>query len=596
MFPRKSDDTRACKQHPSLLQQQQPQLAHSASNNLRNDITREPERARHVQPSAAAVRAALAVGGSAADTTAVASHNNNGRMRRPPGLPAACSSSNSSNNNIANHKNRASIVNLDKNRIRQTRRLLPRPLSLPSGFNLMRQLGKLADVAEGNAAPDVISADQSADMPATVDIALIKQLEDDIYNRKENGLPNKSQCRNGGASGDCPHCSAAFVPNQVVERRTIQTNVTRDSVANQAIMLLDAWQMEPLLMKYAKPTLAETSTGTAAEIAPTEGTRSIIIIDNSSYYPTVMKYDIRTQPRRLEEQTIVGSKKEPAKLVDAPPKTHSSNLFQRCLGRPTDGSASDNEPNEGDDDHERINVHASPPPMPPSQRKLSKFKRFVLQRRSLNLNATCVEPSPASMQRTNAPPTSTRESPPSPIPPVATCNDDGGVTGSTGRSDSTADLSQLKSDKHATVMTTTTPMTTTEHQSHSRHRWLHTAVPTKNTTTDTLSSYGRQWRSDDDIYSSIVVSDAGDASRPARNGEHPDLRELERMQRQLDQLSADLDEKRRQLQLQQLDEPRTAAIKKRSPSMLMLFGQAAQKRHSIGSPTDVVKTWVYRRR
>lgn len=564
MFPRKSDDTlAAAKQQPQIT----PQL-HHIHDHHRNDITREPERARHVQPSAAAAKA-NAVGVYAADKTAATStsHHNNGRMRRPPGLPASCSSSSNSSsaNSNNNHKNRASIVNLDKNRIRQTRRLLPRPLSLPSGFNLMRPFSKqLAEVAEVTAAPpDIVSAEQSPDTATTVDIALIKQLEDDIYNRKANVLPKKSQCRNGGPSGDCPHCSAAFVPNQVLEQRTIHT---RDSVANQAIMLLDAWQMEPLLMKYAKP--PKTEAATPAAVPPTQGTRSIIIIDNSSFYPTVMKYDIKTQPSRLEDKPIVGPKQEFVRPVDAPAKTNNSNLFQRCLGRPTSDSASDNEHSDGDNDPNRIIANAQPPllPLPPTQRKLSKFKRFVLQRRSLNLHSTCTEPTSAAQ--------------PSPIPPVVTYNGDAGTGSLGGLGDSTADRSQLKSDKHAMVTTTG------EHQS---RRWLHAAEPSKNTATgSTLASYGRQWRSDDDIYSTIVVNDSA--------VEHPDLRELERMQHQLDQLSADLAEKRRQLQLEQRDEPRAAAIKKRSPSMLMLFGQAAPKRHSIGSPTDVVKTWVYRRR
>lgn len=125
-----------------------------------------------------------------------------------------------------------------------------------------------------------------------------------------------------------------------------------------------------------------------------------------------------------------------------------------------------------------------------------------------------------------------------------------------------------------------------------------------------LSNFSRQWHSDDDIYSTLIVGDKMKTNPkmqqqtlpPLPQQPHPDLLELERMQRQLDQLSADLDAKRRELRLERTAsaESRTAPaalMKKRTPSMLQLLGQAAQqKRHSIGSPTDVVKTWVYRRR
>lgn len=515
-------------------------------------------------------------------------------VRRPPGLPSAC--------NLSNNKLRASnIVNLDKNRIRQTRpRLLARPLSLPNGFNLMRQFSKLSDVAQVQvtaaslqpAAPPKVNQDAVA--PPTVNIALIKQLEDDIYDRKQILQRGTETCRNGGLSGDCPHCRVrmpsdanAFVSIPVSERRSFRdSSATRDSVAIQAIMLLDAWQMEPLLMKYAKTTTElgqeTTEADPANAITAPESTRSIIIINNSSFNPTVMKYDIRTQ------QPLSCATKKPAtqKSGTEPTKSHTtSNVFQRCLG----GNASDS---DADDEHDiPISVsiggigadcvtsdRSSAAEMLPTQRKQSKFKRFVLQRRSLNLTSSAAgrsdaaEPTTYASPRPNAVNALQSPSSSSSSPPVASRNDDGRISddinGSAVRASETSQLNSYQSAGRC-------------------------LLPTINA--DTFSSWnGRKWRSDDDIYSTL-----GGTSGSRLAADNADLLELDRMQHQLNLLSADLADRRRQLQLEQrgilVATAAVEPVKKRSPSMLQLFGHA-QKRHSIGSPTDVVKTWVYRRR
>lgn len=110
--------------------------------------------------------------------------------RKPPILPNRCSA----------------VINLDKNRINAKRhrhrtKLLPRPISLPSSFNLLRNFRPASD---------------SGAATETIDIALIKQLEDEIYrSRDEVRRPNKIHNANGTCA-NCQRC-VATEPTQFVQ-------------------------------------------------------------------------------------------------------------------------------------------------------------------------------------------------------------------------------------------------------------------------------------------------------------------------------------------------------------------------------------------
>lgn len=406
---------------------------------------------------------------------------------------------------------RASVINLDKNRIRHARRILPRPLSLPNGFKLMRQLG-ISNVIDG---PKVINAS------ATVDLAVIKQLEDDIYNRKRGDSPSSENlrkiCRIGAK---CTKCNAECVP--------VSIGACRLSVASQAIMLLDAWQHDPLLRKYSGPAHVPD------ELPHTPPAHTLRSNQNLAQpHPC-------TEPDQKQLLSIDDVKRRPISLSS---KRHSKSVFQRCIS-----SGSGTTTDEEDDFHLAIRSPPPPPSHPEeaSSRKLSKFRRFVLHRRSLNLS------------RPNA--------------------------------------TRISNNNHSE----TEPVMTNQPNQPD-------ALPIAVRPNQFVGSLRpRQWRSDDDIYETMDSRPPEDVRRTTRLlSRHEDigakLIDLERMQKQLDQLSVDL-AKRRQILLGDVGDfgggnglVKHETTRQRSPSMLLFF-QNNQKRHSIGSPTDLVKTWEYRRR
>lgn len=434
------------------------------------------------------------------------------RRRPPMSLAPSAAPAQSTNK-------RSSVINLDKNRIRHARRLMPRPLSLPSGFQLMRQL-----------ANQRLDEDET---PATIDIAVIQQLEDDIYNRRRSSPKARKRCRKGA---DCSTCNV------------ITSKPNEASVAFQAIRLLDAWQMDPLLLKYAKAPVVNC------------------IQNESKVDPTLTTPD-------TPDDHIPSPRPAPE-----PPTTdlhrRRSNLFQRCLsGSPTTDTEEDD--HEATDDYPIDPANVMRPPSP--IRKASKFKRFIMHRRSLNLSAA---------SRADAEPNQPNPAP-TPSPPVTETADIGHVEQHLPH----ADASQSQS----TLTPKPPPLQSAHHINSSAQSKPLPAAPSS-----VASLRRRQWKSDDDMYETTHRDEA--------NHQHDigaELVDLERMQRQLDRLSVDLARRKQQLLLgggsdaasgERLKAPhQLAAAKRRSPSMLMLFN-GSQKRHSIGSPTDVVKTWVYRRR
>lgn len=406
---------------------------------------------------------------------------------------------------------RSSVINLDKNRIRHARRLMPRPLSLPSGFNLMRQLG----ISNG------VNSDAEK-KSHTVDLSEIKQLEDDIYDRKRTSASNAAgrpkSCRLGA---DCSKCNKHPM------------DLKRVSAASQAILLLDAWQKEPLLQKYSK---------SIPNVSPNEGPN------------TKSRHIVETNPLNLQTKQMAHpqvSKIEPI-VVKRRPKTSSpmskrssKSVFYRCISPDTSTDTEQETCVEGHlpNKHDEADIG-----------KLNRFKRFIMNRRSLNLS-----------RQHDTPPLS--------------------VSSSSAKDRLSIDV--LLSDKtiistpqHAETPTTSSaPIYPAQHVGSLRRR---------------------QWRSDDDIYETMDFRRNRSNRQTGIGCNRQDIEakivDLERMQEQLDQLSVDLANRRRML-LEGDSGYAKADLKKqqRSPSMLLLWHNN-QKRHSIGSPTDLVKTWEYRRR
>lgn len=525
---------------------------------------------------------------------------------------------------------RASVINLDKNRIRHGRRILPRPLSLPNSFNLIRNFKS--------------HEEPKFDDVTTVDISVIKELEDEIYKRKEEILQQKKEfvqkklCLNK----NCSNCTSNFIPNQVIEEKIIDLNETSAmrSPNSQPVLLLDTWQMEPLLLKYDKPSTSTTN----VQINGDEK-KSILIVDNSTYYPTLIKYEINAsrlvpkQPSLFLSAPILDKKpitdKNPpnndSRQIHGNNKNFAQQLLERCLGKSFDPDYAVSEPHEkqtplSDDESNDKNV---------STKKLSKFKRFILQRRSLNLSTNKIRTSSSSSSSTNnitVPPIVTR------VPPVNSCGYDesscsdidveqSSTANHISSSINSSDKRKLEwnhdiGDTAAAASNILPPIRNGVKSKLNRNKlnflllmkrqrdnYYHHHQATSKDAKNSLNNSKRKWKSLNDIvtkdnnntdehksidliyqnaFSGISWSqmDIVDIIRSTFVLNNFDLIATNRSRLNSEfPISKLRDKSHRHSYAQQ----RTRLVKRRSS-----FRQ--NKRHSVGSPTDVVKTWVYRRR
>lgn len=205
-----------------------------------------------------------------------------GSRRKPPVLP----------------NRRSVVINLDKNRInlkQQRSKLLPRPISLPSSFNLLKNFRLLGD-GFGETGEEKI------------DIAFIKQLEDEIYKSREQVTASTKRRILSTKSHDnetCERCQKRvgtfFEPNRVAERKTFTDELTRFNEQQQPVLLLDAWQLQPMLMRRDKIEFSDFFQQHAPKTTQ-QATQSVLIVDNSSFYPVWMKYEIGKNGQVLSEE------------------------------------------------------------------------------------------------------------------------------------------------------------------------------------------------------------------------------------------------------------------------------------------------------
>lgn len=192
------------------------------------------------------------------------------------------------------------VINLDKNRInlrRHRAKLLPRPISLPTSLKLFRNLyannGSMVD-------------DKQC---VKVDLEFIKRLEDNIYGSRcdDNSINNRDSTNlsNGTINPiNCDQCnkifSKSYQPNQIVEQKTFDDKLMRFNTWQHAVLLLDSWQLQPILMKndasndITEMTTTKITLNNNCNTDDTKQNRSIVIVDNSSFYPVFMTYEIGT--------------------------------------------------------------------------------------------------------------------------------------------------------------------------------------------------------------------------------------------------------------------------------------------------------------
>lgn len=170
---------------------------------------------------------------------------------------------------------------------------------------------------------------------------MIKRLEEEIYKCRvdNNGETRRSRQRRPNLLVD----RQAFNNNEIVFR-----NDNSAFAANsRPVLYVDSGQFEPMLMKRVRlpderQVGAEGTGDSTGDVG--ESSQSIIVIDNSKFYPVMMKYEIKTRA--------------------APNVTNVVNIGMR----PPTAAAP-----------EKIQLRNEP-------KQESRFRRFLHQRRSLNLS------------------------------------------------------------------------------------------------------------------------------------------------------------------------------------------------------------------
>lgn len=188
------------------------------------------------------------------------------------------------------------IMNLDKNRINVKRnKLLPRPLSLPNSLKLFRNtFGDHHHHQRHQASVNERCSEK-------IDLDFIKQLEDDIYRTKtelyneceEKVVPKQLYTKT------CYECNQvistpSFEPNQITDQKMIEFKLSHFNKRQHAVLLLDAWQLQPMTM-LRENNEPSNFCGYQNEREKLKNKQYVVIVDNSSYYPVFMSYEIGKQ-------------------------------------------------------------------------------------------------------------------------------------------------------------------------------------------------------------------------------------------------------------------------------------------------------------
>lgn len=222
------------------------------------------------------------------------------------------------------------VIDLDKNRIVLKRRRLKswtRPLSniFKNPFGNLSTNGSLHLL--GPKSPKSTN-NNCAKSEVKIDIALIKKLEDEIYKRENNirnGNSNNNNresydSNNGFDDDDDDDEDILFGSDEA--RFVFKNDTSAFKRGNKPVLLLDTRKLDPLLLKTTTETkllssevddmkqqpvyqnidearqchmsmVEDAVAGTTnTNIHPT---KSIIIVDNSNFYPILMRYDINNE-------------------------------------------------------------------------------------------------------------------------------------------------------------------------------------------------------------------------------------------------------------------------------------------------------------
>ncbi|XP_058835547.1 uncharacterized protein LOC131692484 isoform X4 [Topomyia yanbarensis] len=209
---------------------------------------------------------------------------------------------------------RNKVIDLDKNRIKCSRnKLWSRPLSFSGFFKKSLSQGSIqlgANGGEGgvrhstNYAVNHDLSDPNGNDPsgrgAKFDLNMIRKLEDEIYKRGRE--QQRDECN---AEAKDFH-DFYFSQRMFGEKKTFSSDTSAFKGDAKAVLVVDSQALEPMLLKRPLSTddalLQNRSRVSDGHVDASN--KSIIIVDNSEFYPVLMRYDINSElvNRQLREQ------------------------------------------------------------------------------------------------------------------------------------------------------------------------------------------------------------------------------------------------------------------------------------------------------
>lgn len=409
---------------------------------------------------------------------------------------------------------RTSVINLDKNCLSHTQRsLLPRPLSLPNSFNLIWNFRSTENLT--TPLNDI-----------TVDISVIKQLEDEIYNRKEEILRQNSVCKQQHDAANCAKCSTQLERSST--NPAIQITIAEDDPVPESSTITNRGSCKSLQLDESTfPLLFQT---------PPDSPHSLVA--NSSVFLAKSQRPIQ---RSVSDRTVV----ENPNVVKAataypnrnvlPNKNFAQQFLERCLGKTPTAAI--------DQSHESGVVVR--------KRKSTKFQRFIAQRRSLNLSSKRAS-AQQIVEKSDVPEICDRLTAP------LNCHGQ-------------ANKSILKTNKFKVLLMKGLRSSRQYRNAQQLHH-------------QNSSDTWRRWKSLETI---DEYSQRDDFAYGASSWSHSDLSGL---------MKSNLLGDTNNHSSGYLSEDFNSRDRVRSPRRPKGRPVSYHKRHSVGSSTDAVKTWVYRRR
>lgn len=209
----------------------------------------------------------------------------------------------------------SNIINLDKNcikyREKSFKKFLPRPLSVPSNLNLTKRLTTVLRQ----------TSNEERRSPH-VDLDIIKKLEEEIYKKREMVYLNYDA--NKSAAGSKPTTTPQShqpAEKNIIFNRNICPHITTTTANQKPVLYLDAEKFEPILLRN------DQHNGDLGG----DKNHSVVIIDNSQYYPILMRYDVNEEHFQKQQQHHHNQQTHSKNMLDAAESSSTSIKFKRFL-------------------------------------------------------------------------------------------------------------------------------------------------------------------------------------------------------------------------------------------------------------------------